>query len=70
VNEHNVWIPRDHWLEHWQKEAIIAYCLDHRDDGYRRLTYMMIDEDAAADDPKVADDTQSLLRTFGHELNH
>ena len=48
VNEHNAWIPRDHWLEHWEKEAIIAYHMDHRDDGYRRLTYMMIDEDIAA----------------------
>ena len=24
VNEHNAWIPRDHWLEGWEKEAIIA----------------------------------------------
>ena len=51
VNEHNAWVPRDHWLEDWEKEAIIAYHLDHRDDGYRRLTYMMIDEDIAAASP-------------------
>jgi transposase InsO family protein len=43
VNEHNDWIPRDHWLEAWEKEAIVRFHLDHRDDGYRRLTYMMID---------------------------
>jgi len=48
VNEHNAWIPRDHWLADWEKEAIIAYCLDHRDDGYRRLTYMMMDADLVA----------------------
>ena len=51
VNEHNAWIPRDHWLEGWEKDAIIAYYLDHRDDGYRRLTYMMMDEDIVAVSP-------------------
>ena len=25
VNEHNAWIPRDFWLEGWEKEAIIAF---------------------------------------------
>jgi len=51
VNEHNAWIPRDHWLADWEKEAIVAYHWDHRDDGYRRLTYMMIDEDIVAASP-------------------
>jgi transposase-like protein len=26
VNEHNAWMPRDFWLEAWEKEAIIGYC--------------------------------------------
>lgn len=43
VNEHNGWIPRDHWLEAWEKEAIVEFYLAHRDEGHRRLTYMMID---------------------------
>lgn len=51
VNEHNGWVPRDHWLEDWEKEAVIAYRLNHRDDGYRRLTYMMMDEDIVAASP-------------------
>ena len=51
VNEHNGWIPRDFWLEAWEKEAIIWYYLGHRDDGYRRLTYMMMDEDLVAVSP-------------------
>ncbi len=51
VNEHNAWIPRDHWLEKWEKEAIAAYYWSHRDDGYRRLTYMMIDEEIVAASP-------------------
>jgi transposase InsO family protein len=51
LNEHNAWIPRDFWLEAWEKEAIIGYYLGHGDDGYRRLTYMMMDEDIVAVSP-------------------
>ena len=43
VNEHNHWISRDHWLEDWEKQAIIDYHHAHPDEGYRRLTYMMLD---------------------------
>ncbi|MEZ5578572.1 MAG: hypothetical protein R3F40_03550 [Candidatus Competibacteraceae bacterium] len=25
VNEHNAWVPRDHWLEAWEKQAIIDF---------------------------------------------
>ena len=25
VNEHNGWVPRDFWLERWEKEAIISF---------------------------------------------
>ncbi len=48
VNEHNGWVPRDFWLEAWEKEAILAYHDEHRTDGYRRLTYMMLDADIVA----------------------
>jgi transposase InsO family protein len=51
VNEHNAWIPRDFWLEEWEKEAIIAYFKEHSEDGYRRLTYMMMDADIVAVSP-------------------
>lgn len=51
VNEHNAWIPRDHWLEQWEKEAVIDYYLDHPEDGYRRVTYMMMDENIVAASP-------------------
>lgn len=51
VNEHNAWIPRDFWLDDWEKQAIIAYYLDHPLEGYRRLTYMMIDDDIVAVSP-------------------
>ena len=48
VNEHNAWIPRDYWLEDWEKRAIIAYQQEHPLAGYRRLTYMMMDADIVA----------------------
>jgi len=51
VNEHNSWIPRDFWLEPWEKQAIVAYCQAHPLDGYRRLAFMMLDEDIVAVSP-------------------
>ncbi len=51
VNEHNAWMPRDHWLEDWEKEAIIAFSLQHRQEGYRRITYMLMDADIVAVSP-------------------
>ena len=51
VNEHNGWIPRDHWLEDWEKQAIVAFYAEHSGEGYRRLTYMMMDDDVVAASP-------------------
>ena len=51
VNEHNAWIPRDHWLEPWEKDAIILFHYEHPLEGYRRLTYMMIDGNIVAVSP-------------------
>ena len=51
VNEHNAWIPRDHWLEDWEKHAVIDFYQAHPDDGYRRATYMMMDADIVAVSP-------------------
>lgn len=48
VNHHNGWIPRDHWLTEWEKQAIIQFHFDHPLEGYRRLTYMMLDADIVA----------------------
>lgn len=48
VNEHNGWIPRDHWLEDWEKQALIQFHFDHPLEGYRRLTYMMLDASVVA----------------------
>ncbi len=51
VNEHNAWIPRDHWLEGWEKKAIIDFHRQNPQEGYRRLTFMMLDRDVVAVSP-------------------
>lgn len=45
ANEHNGKVPRDFWLEQWEKEAIVKFYLEHPDEGYRRLAFMMLDQD-------------------------
>lgn len=51
ANEHNGWVPRDFWLEDWEKEAILKYWGEHPGEGYRRLTFMMLDADVVAASP-------------------
>ena len=51
INEHNRWIPRDFWLTEAEKQAVIDYYLEHPKEGYRRLTYMMMDADIVAASP-------------------
>ncbi|HLJ91498.1 MAG TPA: IS3 family transposase [Candidatus Angelobacter sp.] len=51
VNEHNGWVPRDFWLEAWEKQAIIDFHLKNPLEGYRRLTFMMLDADVVAVSP-------------------
>jgi len=51
VNEHNALVPRDHWLEAWEREAIRAFHHEHPLEGYRRMTYMLMDADRVAASP-------------------
>ena len=51
VNEHNGCVPRDFWLEPWEKEAIIRFHLQNPLEGYRRLTFMMLDANVVAGSP-------------------
>lgn len=51
VNEHNGQVPRDHWLRAEEKQRIIHYATEHPLEGYRRLTFMMLDEDVVAVSP-------------------
>jgi transposase InsO family protein len=48
ANEHNGPVPRDHWLTADEKTAIVAFHREHPLEGYRRLTYLMIDRDVVA----------------------
>jgi putative transposase len=51
VNEHNGLIPRDFWLEDWEKKAIIDFHHQYPLEGYRRLAFMMLDRDIVAVSP-------------------
>ena len=51
VNEHNGLIPRDFWLEPWEREAIVNCAVNNPLEGYRRLTFMMLDQDIVAVSP-------------------
>ena len=63
INEHNSWIPRDHWLEEWEKQAILDFFAKHQLEGYRRLTFMMLDADVVHVSPS------SVYRVLGgHDL--
>jgi transposase InsO family protein len=62
VNEHNSWIPRDHWLQDWEKRAIVKFAESHPLDGYRRITFMMLDQDIVA---VSASSTYRVLRDAG-----
>ena len=50
-NEHNGWVPRDWWLEDWEKQAIIRFSFEYPLEGYRRLAFMMLDRDVVAVSP-------------------
>jgi transposase InsO family protein len=51
VNEHNAWVPRDHWLTDDEKERIRVFARQRPLEGYRRLTFMMLDADVVACSP-------------------
>jgi len=44
-------IPRDYWLTDYERQAIINFYKDNLLEGYRRLTYMMMDADIVAVSP-------------------
>ena len=62
ANEHNATMPRDFWLTGSEKMAILAYQRDHPDEGYRRLAYMMLDDEVVAVSPSSV---YRVLKTAG-----
>ena len=69
VNEHNAWVPRDHWVDDEEKRAIIDFHRQYPLEGYRRLTFMMLDRDIVAVSPstvyRVLRDAGALARWNG-----
>jgi len=68
ANEHNGRVPRDCWLEPWERDAITAYFIEHPDEGYRRLTYMMMDEDIVAVSPATTYRTLKKTGLLGQRI--
>lgn len=61
-NRHNGIVPRKHWILPEERQNIVEYCSDKILQGYRRLTYMMIDEDVAYVSPAT---TYRILKAEG-----
>lgn len=53
ANEHNALVPRDHWLGDWEKRAIVDFYGKHPLEGYRRVSFMMLDADVVAVSPST-----------------
>ena len=51
ANQHNGSVPRDFWLQDSEKKAILDFQELYPSEGYRRLTYMMLDADVVAVSP-------------------
>lgn len=62
ANGHNGTVPRGFWLTGAEKAAILAYQTDHPTEGYRCLTYMMLDEGVVAVSPSSV---YRVLKTAG-----
>lgn len=50
-NDHNGKIPRDYWLQDREKQSIVDFYRQHSTEGYRRVSYMMLDQDLVAVSP-------------------
>ena len=51
ANEHNAMVPRDHWVTGEERARILDFHAKHPLDGYRRITFMMLDQDVVAVSP-------------------
>jgi transposase InsO family protein len=53
ANEHNALVPRDHWLTDEEKQRILTFFEKYPLEGYRRLTFMMLDANVVAASPST-----------------
>jgi putative transposase len=60
VNEHNGKVPRDWWLTDAEVAAILSFHDQQPLEGYRRLTFMMLDADVVAVAPSTVHRVLSL----------
>jgi putative transposase len=70
--EHNAKIPIDQWPTNQEKQAIIKLHFDHPLNGYRSLTYMMIDANIVACSPSTVHRVlapEGLLARFPKKLS-
>lgn len=61
-NKHHTQVPRDQQIDPHERKAIIDYATDHPLEGYRALTYMMMDADVVAVSPST---TYRVLKSAG-----
>ncbi len=61
-NNHNGFVPKKHWILDWEREAIISYAKVHIGEGYRRMTYIMINDNIVAVSPST---TYRVLKSAG-----
>ena len=47
-NQHAGQMPKCHWITDSERESIIAFYREYPEEGYRRLTFMMLDADVVA----------------------
>jgi len=69
ANEHNGRIPREFWLEEWERDAIITFYRLHPLDGYRRIAFMMIDANIVAVSPSSVYRVLKKAGLIGHRSN-
>lgn len=62
ANEHNGKIPRDFWLEDWERRAIVDFHCASPLNGYRRLCFMMIDANVVSVSPSTV---RNVLKRAG-----
>lgn len=65
-NRHNARLPRATWLRAWERQAILDYEEKHPEDGYRRLTYMMLDASVVGVSPSSVYRVLKASGRLGH----
>ena len=53
ANQHNAQQPRLHWLTEEEHQKVVAFYQENEEHGYRRCTYMMMDQNIVAASPSA-----------------